>query len=139
MFKFQIILTISCWMLASCHPDKYYTLFKIKNNSDKPIYYTYSNKYPDTSVDHSIYIPPGSTRTPGEIINPNSNLSIVKSAPIEDYFKTIPSDTIEIFIYDANVVKSSPWDSVVTKYLILKRYDLTLDNINKMDRIIVYP
>jgi hypothetical protein len=139
MLKLQFAFTISCCFLASCHPDNFYTFFDIKNNSDQAIYYTYSNKYPDTSVDQSIYIPPGSTRTPSEIINANSRLAVVKAGPLENYFKTIPSDTIEIFIYDAKVVRNTPWDSVVAKYLVLKRYDLILDSINKMGRIVTYP
>ena len=127
------------FMVVSCHPDTFYTFFDIKNNSDKAIYYTYSNKYPDTSVDQSIYIPAGSTRTPSEIINAHSTSAVVKSASLQDYFKTVSSDTIEIFIYDADVVKNVSWDSVVAKNLVLRRYLLTLDSINKLAKVITYP
>jgi hypothetical protein len=51
----------------------------------------------------------------------------------------MPPDTPEIFIYDAKLVQTTPWDSVVGKYLVLKRYDFSLQDLEKMNGIVTYP
>jgi hypothetical protein len=122
----------------SCRPDHYFVL-SIKNNSDTSIYYTYSTLYPDTAVDTSVYIPSGSTRTPSEVINPGQTYAVFAIISLQGYFATIPSDTLEIFIYDAKLVQTTPWDSVAAKYLVLKRYDLSLQDLEKMNGIVTYP
>jgi hypothetical protein len=141
MRKYKILILLTCLLpsFMSCRPDHTYVLFSIKNNSDKSIYFTYSNLYPDTAVDTSIYIPPGSTRTPGEVIYPGQTYPENAFISLNSYFGSVPSDTIEIFIYDANLVQTTPWDSVVANYLVLKRYDLSLQDIDKMNGVISYP
>jgi hypothetical protein len=136
--KKMLWLTSAAFCFMSCRPDHYFDL-SIKNNSDSGIYYTYSTLYPDTAVDTSVYIPPGSTRTPSEVIYPGQTNTVIAIASLQGYFSTIPSDTLEIFIYDAKLVQRTSWDSVVAKYLVLKRYDLTLQEIEKMNGIVTYP
>ena len=123
--------TVFC-MLMSCHPDKYYTWFTINNNSSKGICYAYSNKYPD-------YLPSGAAGAPSIVIQPGTGYSLVQAGSLDSYFTSVRSDTLELFIFDARVVQTVPWDSVLAKYLILKRYDLTLDSIRKMKNVINYP
>lgn len=50
-----------------------------------------------------------------------------------------PEGIIMYFIYDANTLETVPWDMVVKNYLILKRYDLSLEDLQGMDWTITYP
>jgi hypothetical protein len=86
----------------------------------------------------AVYIPAGETRVPSQIIAPGQTFTILKgSVPLDSYFASyVPSDTMEVFIYDVNTVKNTPWDSVVARYLVLKRYDLTIDGIKKMNGVL---
>ena len=44
-----------------------------------------------------------------------------------------------IYIFDAGVLESTPWSTVVNDYMVLKRFDLSLQNLQKMDWTITYP
>jgi hypothetical protein len=58
-------------------------------------------------------------------------------APSKGLFRDI--DTLSVFIFDAQVLENTPWDTVKAKYIILKRYDLSLDDLNKLNWTITYP
>jgi hypothetical protein len=53
------------------------------------------------------------------------------------YFDT--SGIVEIYLFDKAIIAGNPWDSVVKKYLILKRFDLSLNSLNKRNWKIQYP
>jgi hypothetical protein len=95
--------------LVSCHPDRFYTWFTIKNNSSKVICYTYSNLYPDTSIPKGNYLPSGAAGVPSVTIQPGEGYDLIKSATLESYFTSVASDTIALFIFDASIVQTVPW------------------------------
>jgi hypothetical protein len=43
------------------------------------------------------------------------------------------------FFLDKEVVDTVPWDTIRSKYLILKRYDVSFDDMEKMNWTITYP
>ena len=45
MLKVLIYLVFLSLLFISCHPDRFYAFFTIKNNSNKGICYVYSNSY----------------------------------------------------------------------------------------------
>ena len=49
------------------------------------------------------------------------------------------SDTLKFYILDAVVVENTPWEVVARDYLVLKRYDLTLEDLQRLDWKITYP
>jgi hypothetical protein len=80
-------------LLASCGLTSQ-TKFTIdlKNNSNKSLYFTYSYTYPDTSVDNSIYLPLGSTRTPSVVVAPGELGNIIYSkVSMDEFYAHIPS------------------------------------------------
>jgi len=52
-----------------------------------------------------------------------------------DYY----SDTHIVYIFDAAVVENTAWEIVARDYLVLKRYDLTLEDLQLLDWKITYP
>jgi hypothetical protein len=125
-------------LLASCNPNKF--TIDLKNNSTKSLYFTYSYTYPDTSVDNNIYLPPGSTRTPSVVVAPGELINIIYSkVSIDEFYAHIPSGKFQVLVYDASVVKTTPWDTVVAKYLVLKRYELTSGDVARTRGVISYP
>ena len=48
-------------------------------------------------------------------------------------------DTMSLFIFDAGVFDAYSWDEIKNDYKILKRYDLSLQDIKKLNHIILYP
>lgn len=125
-------------LLASCNPNKF--TIDLKNNSNKSLYFTYSYTYPDTSVDNSIYLPPGSTRTPSVVVAPGELSNIIYSkVSLDEFYAHIPSGKLQVLVYDASVVKTTPWDTVVAKYLVLKRYEITSGDVSRTKGVISYP
>jgi len=109
---------------------------KIKNNSQENIYYDFSYDYPDTSIDH--YYPRNDPNV--YLVKSNSEKKYTSRAKWEAVFGSeIPSDTLLLFIFDSYVLETIPWDTVRKKYLILKRYDLSYDDLERMNWTITYP
>ena len=48
-------------------------------------------------------------------------------------------DTVFIYIFDATVVENTPWEVVARDNLILKRYHLTLEDLQRLNWIVSYP
>ena len=134
-------VTFFILLLSSCGlSDRTKFTISIKNNSNKSLYFTYSFTYPDTSVDNSQYIPKGSTRTPSVVVDPGQLANIIISrVSLDEFYDQIPSGKFEVLVYDANVVKNTPWDTVVAKYLVLKRYELTSGDVTRTNGKISYP
>jgi hypothetical protein len=72
---------------------------------------------------------------PGE----RSNI-IASKVSLEEFYAHVPSGKFQVLVYDASVVKTTPWDTVVSKYLVLKRYELTADeDVSGTKGVISYP
>jgi len=44
-----------------------------------------------------------------------------------------------LFLFDKQTVIEQPWDTIVKNNMILKRYDLSLEDLNSMNWTITYP
>lgn len=57
----------------------------------------------------------------------------------EKYFQTQPNDTLSVFIFHTDTLNKYTWGEVRDGYMILKRYDLSLDDLKQLDFTITYP
>ena len=58
----------------------------------------------------------------------------------ESWFKSnFKKDTMMLFLFDENIISTTPDIQVRNKYLILKRYDLSIQNLDNINWIITYP
>ncbi len=59
----------------------------------------------------------------------------------EEYKKLLknPSKKLCIFIFNGDTIDSYPWSKVRSDYKILKRYDVSLQDIENMGDIVEYP
>jgi len=133
-----ILLLIPILFSGTCKKDKEdcHHRIVINNNSNTDIYFQSEFNYPDTSINH--YYNP---TIEGNVFKclANSSAGDFTSSCWESYFYDIPSDTLMVFIFDANVLETVPWDTVCANYMILKRYDLSLKDLQNSDWTIVYP
>lgn len=112
------------------------------NKSDEAIYVSCDTHYPDT-----LYFGHYSGLTSNAYTN--KILANTKSdRPLQNrdcwetdfnYEDIIPSDTLMVYVFDAQILENTPWDSVVSNYLVLKRYDLSLQDLQNMSWAITYP
>ena len=118
---------------ANCHFNIY-----VKNNSNKPIYIYGYYDYPDSSLKNKNYNPAVS----GEYykVKPSERTNIYRRSCYEGVFKiSIPSDTIMVYIFDAQTLETTPWETVKKNNLYLKRYDLSLQDLRNLNWRINYP
>ncbi|MFN8205896.1 MAG: hypothetical protein U0T82_00610 [Bacteroidales bacterium] len=131
-----IYLITLCLLIISmtCKEDDYLKL-RIYNNSNAPIYATWSLDFPDTTL----------TYVQDPTLDPQFGRVEAKNlqgkhydSPTKEIFDG-SRDTLLVFIFDAPLLDSTPWDTVKANYLVLKRYDLSLDDLNSINWIITYP
>jgi hypothetical protein len=132
--SFILIITILFIGLNSsrCKHEDGMTHLKIKNNANFSIYYALSYSYPDTSINKIGIMPYSKAGDTSQKINANSSvfvrIAILGISPIT-----------QMFIFDAHTIETTPWDSIVKHYMVLKRYQLTESDVEKMNWTITYP
>lgn len=109
----------------------------IINTSDKAIVYYFELKMlGDTSL-ATIAFPLSPENTESEIINPKD------TAVLQEGFKRIlsnnPNDILMLYLFSRDIIEQVPWERIEDEYLILRRYDLTLDSLEARDWEIEYP
>ena len=57
----------------------------------------------------------------------------------EEFFQTFPNDTLSVFIFHTDTLNKYTWEEVRDGYKILKRYNLSLGDLQKIDWTITYP
>ncbi len=144
MRKMQILFLTVLLLSSTCEneDEDCHKRITIINNSEKSIYVVGDTNYPDTTYfRHSS----GPTEDPynyrisakSSSDRPLQNRSCWET--IFSYGDQISSDTLMIFIFDAEVLETEEWSDVVHDYKVLKRYDLSLDDLMQNDFTITYP
>ena len=139
-----IILVITTLLLnQACgndNADNCHKVITFKNITADTLYVVGSSQYPDTSTFVGI---------PSPELNPNftkvlpneSNTQVLWNRDcLEVGIKElIPSDTMMIYVFNARALEENSWETVKSKHLVLKRYDLSLGDLQKANWIISYP
>ncbi len=131
-YNYLFISLLFGLFIFSCEIDPWDFRLKIKNNSNKSIFYSNSYNFPDTSFDYNPYYSPEFFKIiSGGIVSDRIR------GNWDDKFKSL--DTLIIFIYDEETLRTYPWDTVRENYLILKRYELSYKELNDLNWTINYP
>lgn len=110
-----------------------------KNATADTLYVVSSYRYPDTLTLVGI---------PNPVLDPNFtmvlpyeyNTQVLWSNDcIESAFESlIPSRTLMIYVFDAKVLEGNSWETVKANYIVLKRYDLSLADLESLNWSITY-
>lgn len=122
---------------SQCH-----LTIKFLNNSANSIYIHASYSYPSTT-------PKG--EFPNPALNPQQFL-VLPNSMNDDGLRSrncyedgvfgserMTSDTLAVYVYDPAVLESTPWDTVIENSLYLKRYALSLSDLQNSNWTITYP
>ncbi len=115
-----------------------FSIIEIFNHEKTKKYVSFDNLYPDTSL----YDPnPALSPETNKVLAGETSKSVLRLRGNWDgYFNNhIPLDTLMIFVYDAEVLENTTWDTVKANYMVLKRYDLSLKDLESMNWTITYP
>ncbi len=115
--------------------DKFYDIIVI-NNSSGDVYVHKADldaekQYPDTLL-------PSSNATFLKI-PANKRGYFDSKTTWEENIKNLPSDTLSVFFIDGSTFENEEWDTIMDNYLILKRYDFSIEDLEKSNFTITYP
>ena len=116
-------------------PDNY--PIRIHNNTkhDISVFLSYGNPlFPDTLLPDRYYDTWGLHPT-----KPGIPIGYSTGIPYKRYIQSYGSDTIIIFIFHTDTLLKYTWDEVREGYMILKRYDVSWQEMERLHGHIKYP
>ncbi len=139
--KKEILLLTSGLILtlSSCDEkilgETFYTL-TLKNNTEGSIYFVAYDEfsalqYPDTVLPLTA---PYLTK-----IEAKRQFKIHERTPWQELLSELSADTLSIFFFADNIYEDSSWSAISNQYLILKRYDLSIDDLERVNFKLPYP
>lgn len=137
--KHIILAIISIIFLACCCEkmmEKWYYI-RVTNVSERIIMVTAGygrflmNVYPDTTLPAS---KPSLYR-----IEPMKHTNLTSSFEWEKVIKEMPFDTLSIYVFDEDTLNTFSWEIIRKGYKVLKRYDLSVNDLKNMNWTITYP
>ena len=123
---------------VTCEPkerDNCHTAIRFSNNTDKKLYVRdvyISNPFDISRLSNTVFV--------SYVVNAgeqNNRRAISFAGCFEHDFER--ADTVFVYIFDASVIENTPWEVVARDYLVLKRYDLTLSDLQRLDWRVTYP
>jgi hypothetical protein len=128
-----VLFIVSCKDTKDCHRR-----IKFYNNSSQDVYacFSWDVLFPDTTIDKTGY---------DESRKANANSFSESSLLSRDCWESFLTsddkimDTLMIFVFDAKIYEDTSWDTIVSNYMILKRYDFSLKDLEDRNWIIIYP
>jgi len=110
----------------------------IKNNSDRDIVYDFEFKNSnDTSLYTNSYPITAANLGPGLV--PARKIIEVPDS-FKKVFKNIPKDEVMmVFLFSRDTIEQVPWERIADEYMVLKRFDLTLDSLERRNWVLEYP
>ncbi len=88
--------------------------------------------YPDTTLPQTgRYIP--------KEIRPNSRFYKDSGLKWKEVYAQLAQDTMSVFIFHTDTLNKYPWEKIRDDYMILKRYDLSLEDLERCDYLLTYP
>lgn len=132
------IFTLTMMMLVSCEnlPWRTYSM-KIKNLSGNAVYV-----YPALGGEKGVIFP--DTMLPNDkpylyFIDAGNKISLSSDIPWEESLKKLPLDTLSVFYFTPDVIDTNSWDEIRDNNMVLKRKDISLEELKQNDFTITYP
>lgn len=141
VFTVITLLSSTCIKSKNCH-----TKANFVNNSPSDVYVVaLSEGYPDTNAWRHSYIPNPANDAVNYIVKGNGQSSTPLSAGSEvdecytDFMFKPESDTAMVYVFDAHVLDTTPWDTIRARNLYIRRYDLSYYDFENNNWTITYP
>ena len=139
MKKIAIIILFSPLLFGSqCHKEEdCHKQILFINNSDMPLYVLGDSNYPDTiSFLHS----GGFIKELKVNTKSSSNYPLERRSCYESLFDSeFSSGIFMVYVFNADTVDLNDWSYITNNYKVLRRYELTIENLQMMNWTITYP
>lgn len=136
-----IVLGMLC-ISGTCRKGDCHKTIAVLNTSDKVIYIQGHNGYPDTlRFENTWPNPIRQAKYKVDCYSRNtSGLQTLRDC-YEGYIGGMGnrSGVFMVYVFDEEILASTPWDTIGKYYMILRRYDLTLGDLKMLNWEISYP
>lgn len=72
-------------------------------------------------------------------VNPHDFNNLRSPIEWKEIIEKNPSDTLSIYIFDGDTVNTYDWNQIKEGYKVLKRYDLSINDLQQMNWTVTYP
>ena len=130
-------LLFSFLLLTGCklYMDKVYGIEVVNDSSDEVMFFVASlgweNLYPDTLLP--------ATELSFRSIASGRSSTRYSDLEWEEIIQELPADTLSVFILDPVVLENRAWEDVRDNYRVLKRYDLSITDLERLEFRVTYP
>lgn len=117
--------------------DSFDDRLKVINQSNQPIKYMWEIQAPsDSTIKYKLeyMIKPDGPVFPGD-----SNSYMITNTTYEQIIRSEPKKVFRVYIFNSDTIEKYTWERVKKENMVLKRYDLTLEELKKKKYRIVYP
>lgn len=128
---------IAIIMLAAsrCLVEDFYVI-TVRNDLGKSVFFFETglpedSQYPDTLL-------PAVKPDLAEIKS-NERFRIYSRTKWEDVFSSLRSDTLSVYFFDSDTLNKYDWSKIREGYKVLKRYDLSLQDLERLNYLVTYP
>lgn len=133
--KYSLLILIT--LMSSCEVKMdNFELITLRNDSQSTINFHVASEnspvvYPDTLLPVNI----------GDISLPNITGTVFwgDSQKWEERIDLLPSDTLSIYFFHPDTLSTYSWDQIRSDYNILKRYDLSIEDLESLNFKVTYP
>ena len=122
--------------------DNLHNTIKIMNHSDRGFYFLDKNVYYDYIERDSLFIPgynPTSDKLNTYCSAGKSNTLYTRSAFEGAFQGKVKAKYLHVILFDEDIIHTVPWDTIRKNIMTLKRYYLTLEDLQRLDWKITYP
>lgn len=132
-----LIIISSCNFFEEIGDDCEYSIYII-NNSGHHI-----GSYFATGGEFGTYYPDSLPYTSKNVCYDTSVDSTLPDyvicMPLKRFFKQLPHDTLSVFIFHTDTLNKYSWEKIRDDYKVLKRYDLSQNDLRRMNFKIIFP
>ncbi|MDX1628526.1 MAG: hypothetical protein R3345_07490 [Fulvivirga sp.] len=132
------LLIISVSLICAGCPDEDQitdsTVTIINKTNESIIYYSINKPKADTLLTS---IPYPITVENSDSVETNSSAKF--GGPFKKLLNDSSSDILMIYLFSRDTIEQVAWERIVDENLILRRYDLTLEDLEAMDWTVEYP
>lgn len=73
------------------------------------------------------------------VIKSNFKYSDSYGSSFEDLFSYLPQDTLSMYFFAQDTLNKYSWEEIQAGYKVLQRYDISLQDLIRLDYTIAYP
>jgi hypothetical protein len=138
---YLLLFSLAVIMTACPEPERQAAIdstIRIVNESDKDLFYFVDfGNYPDTHIILTYPLFQSSNSESYFYISANSFVD--RPGPWISEYDRASTSKFMYFLFDKAEVDTLPWDSIRKNYKVLKRWDLSLEEIQAMNWTLEYP